>query len=270
MKNSNLRVIENEMETSQMSDANDGLRSILNIQQILPLVADVDDPNLDSLQFGMVFHKFAVIDPDIVRLSAAESDVSFFRVEDTFQRGQTILAIFLEACESVFLHLTISKERGSQSTVFYGRDKDSGRNSSVTVQDADVQWDEMIAEFLPLFNVTFKLHSKHVYEASNQSPIAVRAFSLFDSISDRKIARLAREDSERGDFLPHLRFDWCQLWKLRTFPSEPFVDIQWKSVIGYLFEAEGIRYTEGVIANKDHHIYLFIGSFCILLKNLNK
>ena len=44
MKNSNLRVIENEMETSQMSDANDGLRSILNIQQILPLVADVDDP----------------------------------------------------------------------------------------------------------------------------------------------------------------------------------------------------------------------------------
>ena len=70
MKNSNLRVIENEMETSQMSDANDGLRSILNIQQILPLVADIDDPKLDCLQFGMVFHRFAVIDPDIVRLSA--------------------------------------------------------------------------------------------------------------------------------------------------------------------------------------------------------
>ena len=253
-----------------MSDARLRLRTLSSPEEILPLVAEVDGQSFSYLQFVMVFLKFAVVDPDVVRPSTAESGASFFRVEDSFQRGQTIHAIFLEACESVFLHLTISKERGLQSTIFCGRDRDSGSNISLAVQDPNIQWDEMVAEFLPLFNVTFQLHSKHVYEVRNQSPLAIRAFSVFDSISDRQIARLAKEDSERGDFLPYLRVDWCQLWKSRTFPSEPFVHIQWKSVIGYLFEAENIRFTESVVSNKDHHIYQFIGNFCVLLKNLNK
>lgn len=41
-------------------------------------------------------------------------------------------------------------------------------------------------------------------------------------------------------------------------------------MVEYLFEVEGIRFTESVIANKDHHIYHFIGNFCVLLNNLNK
>ena len=104
----------------------------------------------------MVFFKFAIVDPDVVVQSSAESSTeSFFRVEDKFEPAQTINSIFLEACETVFVHLAISRERGLSSTVFRGRDKDSGGIVSITVQDPTVMWDEMISEFLPLFNVTF-------------------------------------------------------------------------------------------------------------------
>ena len=116
-----------------MSDARLRLRTLSSPEEILPLVAEVDGQSFSYLQFVMVFLKFAVVDPDVVRPSTAESGASFFRVEDSFQRGQTIHAIFLEACESVFLHLTISKERGLQSTIFCGRDRDSGSNISLAV-----------------------------------------------------------------------------------------------------------------------------------------
>ena len=219
----------------------------------------------------MVFFKFAIVDPDVVVQSSAESSTeSFFRVEDKFEPAQTINSIFLEACETVFVHLAISRERGLSSTVFRGKDKDSGSTVSITVQDPTVMWDKMLSEFLPLFNVTFRLHPKHHLVASNESAVAVPVFSLFNSVSDRKAARLAREDTERGDFLPHERREWCELWKSRSFPVEPFVEVQWTSVIKYLFEEEGVRFSESVIGNKNHHIYHFIGNFCVLLRNLNK
>ena len=218
----------------------------------------------------MVFFKFAIVDPDVVQSSAESRIESFFRVEDNFKPAQTINSIFLEACESVFVHLALSRERGLSSTIFCGKDKDSGSTVSITVQDPTVMWDEMLSEFLPLFNVTFRLHPKHHLVASNESAVAVPVFSLFNSVSDRKAARLAREGTERGDFLPHARHEWRELWKSRSFAAEPFVQVQWSSVIKHLFEEEGVRFSESVIGNKDHHIYHFIGNFCVLLRNLNK
>lgn len=63
-----------------------------------------------------VFYKFALNDPDAVIYSSARSSTSYYRVEDNFKRDQTINSIFLEACDSVFCHLSIAEERGLKST----------------------------------------------------------------------------------------------------------------------------------------------------------
>ena len=220
----------------------------------------------------MVFLKLALVDPDFALPSspAATTLPSFYRVESHFESGQTINAIFLEACEIVFSDQLISNDRGLHQTIFCGKDRDSGNTISVTVQNSTALWDEVINEFEPLFNVTFKLYPKHRYDLVAEIPVNVPNFPLFSSISERKNARLQLQDDERGDCLSLLRSEWCCLWKSRIFRHEPFVEIQWAAIIQRFFLHHEIRYTSTIINNKDHHIYIFISNLCILLRNLNK
>ena len=220
----------------------------------------------------MVSLKLALVDPDTaLPLSpAAATSLSFYRVEDNFESGQTINAIFLEACQTVFSDQCISSDRGLHRTIFSGKDRDSGSTISVTVINPTALWDEVINEFDPLFNVTFKLHSKHIYDPVAATPVSVAKFPLFKSISERKEARLQLQDDESGDHLPLLRAEWCQLWKSRMFNHEPFVEIQWTAIVQRYFLHHEIRFASAVINNKDHQIYTFISNLCIFLKNLNK
>lgn len=162
-----------------------------------------------------VFLKLALVDPDTaLPLSpAVATSLSFYRVEDNFESGQTINAIFLEACQTVFSDQCISGDRRLHRTIFSGKDRDSGSTISVTVVNPTALQDEVINEFDPLFNVTFKLHSKHVYNPVATTPLSVAKFPLFNSIAERKKARLQLQDDESGDHLPLLRAEWCQLRK---------------------------------------------------------
>lgn len=219
----------------------------------------------------MVFLKLALSDPDVTQSSSATATpASYFRIEDNFSEDMTISAVFLESCETTFLHLPNSVNRGLEMTTFTGRDMDSGEVISVSVTDSTVRWVEMLREFSSLFHVTFKLHTKFFYSTPIGSSVAVPCYSLFDSLTDRRTARLAREDNERGEFSPLNRLEWCSLWTLRTFNHEPYIEIQWRAVINLFFIPNKVRFQKVIIENKDHPLYIFIGHFCILLRSLNK
>ena len=220
---------------------------------------------------AMVFFKFALTDPDVTESSSANATpVSYFRVEDTFSQELTINAVFFELCETTFRHVPNAINRGLEITTFTGRDLDSGEVISVSMKDSTARWGELLRDFSSLFHVTFKLHSKFVYSTPVASSVDAPCFSIFNSVSDRKEARLAREDNERGDCIPIYRLDWCNLWTMRTFRHEPFVEFQWKAIIDLFFIPNGVRFRKVVIENKDHPVYSFIGHFCILLRSLNR
>lgn len=122
-------------------------------------------------------------------------------------------------------------------------------------------WVEMLSKFLPLFNVTFRLHPKHHLVASNESAVAVPVFSLFNSVSDRKAARLARDGTERGDFLPHARREWRELWKSRSFAAEPFVEVQWSSVINISLERRELDFQRALLGIKTTTYIILLGIF---------
>ena len=187
---------------------------------------------------SMVFLKLPLSDPDVIQSSSASATpASYFRIEDNFSEDMTISAVFLESCKTTFLHLPNSVNRGLEMTTFAGRDMDSGEVISVSVTDSTVRWVEILREFSSLFHVTFKLHTKFIYSTPIGSSVAVPCNSLFDSLTDRRTARLAREDDERGQFSPLNRLKWCSLWTVRTF-----IEIQWRAVIDLFFIPNKVRF----------------------------
>lgn len=127
-----------------------------------------------------------------------------------------------------------------KSTIFNGRDRDSGEIIRLIVQDPTVKWDETLAEFLPLFSVTFWLHPNYTYDAATSSRAGGRMLSISESKAEKEISRLAREDSQRGDLLPLTRCEWRILWDSEICPVEALFELQWSAVIDFIFEADGI------------------------------
>jgi hypothetical protein len=126
-------------------------------------------------------------------------------------------------------HLSLAEERGLKSTVFNGRDRDSGEIIRLIVQDPTVKWDETLAEFLPLFSVTFWLHPMYTYDAATTSRAGGRMLSTLESEAEKEISRLLRKDSGRGDLLPLNSCDWRMPWYSGTFRSEASIELQWSN-----------------------------------------
>ena len=138
----------------------------------------------DFLPYKMVFLKLALVDPDFVLpwSPVAATLPSFYRVESYFESWQTINAIFLDTSETALCDQLMSNDRGLHQTIFRGKDRYSGNTISVTVQNSSASWDEVINEFDPLFNVTFKLDPKHRFDIVAVTPVNVPNFPLFSSI----------------------------------------------------------------------------------------
>lgn len=215
-----------------------------------------------------------VLDSSVSSSSSSSSSISFFRTENPIDKEHTIVEVFEILSKSTLEHLfRADTSRGLESAIFKGKDARSGeivrneeRNCAVT------KWGKATKSFGDIYNITFKLHQRHTTSNSSESNTSLQTtpkFSLFLNPKERSDSARKNEINEKGLLLPFERSAWENLQGVGKFSLQPYVTKRWDAIVRLFFDKNDIKYSDKVVNDPKHHIYVFIMDLSELIGKLN-
>ena len=148
---------------------------------------------------------FAVVDPDVCQPPSSITYVVSFPPESS------LIEVFFILSSTTFSHLPHLSSRGRDIVIFNGKQMDSEQNMTVSISDLMELWHLVLRDFSKIFHITFQLHRSQKTSSQQKETRSAALFNIFMSPPDRAAIRAAREDNEKGEFLPLSRSEWCTL-----------------------------------------------------------
>ena len=149
---------------------------------------------------------FAVVDPDVCQ---PPSSITYVREKVSFPPESSLIEVFIILSSTTFSHLPHLSSRGLDIVIFNGKQMDSEQNMTVSISDLMELWHLVLLDFSKIFHITFQLHRSKKTSSQQKETGSAVLFSIFMSPPDRAAIRAAREDNEKGEFLPLSRSEWC-------------------------------------------------------------